>query len=328
MKFGPVPVEAAKGDILAHGQDVLGRKIPKGAVLTEDDIAALKQEGVQEVITARLDENDVPEDIAARQLADALVAEPASFTLGPASVGRVNLFAKMPGLLRVNRTAVVALNMQDPGLTLATLPNYAKIAEGVMIATVKIIPYAVAQHKLSKACAFANDALHICPPVVKSVTLIETELKAKTYNDKGRRVTAARLRPFDVTLTPRCKVAHEERALAQAIIEAPGEAILILTASATSDIRDVAPAALIKAGGRLIHYGMPVDPGNLLFLGQIGEKPVIGLPGCARSPALNGADWILNRVLCGIEVTAHDIMSMGVGGLLKEMPTRPRLRET
>ena len=65
---------------------------------------------------------------------------------------------------------------------------------------------------------------------------------------------------------------------------------------------DVAPEALWQAGGEVVRFGMPVDPGNLLFLGQIERKPVIGLPGCARSPALNGADWVLQRVGCGVEV--------------------------
>jgi molybdenum cofactor cytidylyltransferase len=71
---------------------------------------------------------------------------------------------------------------------------------------------------------------------------------------------------------------------------------------------------------------MPVDPGNLLFLGHRGDTPVIGLPGCARSPALNGADWVLSRVICGVDVTPRDIAGMGVGGLLKEIVTRPQPR--
>ena len=69
-----------------------------------------------------------------------------------------------------------------------------------------------------------------------------------------------------------------------------------------------------------------VDPGNLLFLGTLSERPVIGLPGCARAPALNGADWVLARVMCGINVTDADIAAMGVGGLLKEIPSRPQPR--
>ena len=88
----------------------------------------------------------------------------------------------------------------------------------------------------------------------------------------------------------------------------------------------MAPSAVRRAGGSVERFGMPVDPGNLLFLGQIGERPVIGLPGCARSPALNGADWVLSRVACGIAVSGEDIAAMGVGGLLKEIPTRPQPR--
>ena len=90
---------------------------------------------------------------------------------------------------------------------------------------------------------------------------------------------------------------------------------------------DVAPSAVRLAGGKVTRFGMPVDPGNLLFLGEVGNRPVIGLPGCARSPALNGADWVLERVMCGVPIGDAEISAMGVGGLLKEIPTRPRPRE-
>ncbi|MEL6737069.1 MAG: molybdopterin biosynthesis protein, partial [Pseudomonadota bacterium] len=91
-------------------------------------------------------------------------------------------------------------------------------------------------------------------------------------------------------------------------------------------LHDIAPSALRSAGGKVTRYGMPVDPGNLLFFGACAGKPVIGLPGCARSPALNGADWVLERVICGVALSQADIAHMGVGGLLKEIPTRPRPR--
>lgn len=121
-------------------------------------------------------------------------------------------------------------------------------------------------------------------------------------------------------------VPHQTEALASAIRETQGDVLMILTGSATSDVSDVAPEAVRAAGGQVDRFGMPVDPGNLLFLGSLGERPVIGLPGCARSPALNGADWVLSRVACGIETTGADIAAMGVGGLLKEIPTRPQPR--
>jgi molybdenum cofactor cytidylyltransferase len=123
------------------------------------------------------------------------------------------------------------------------------------------------------------------------------------------------------------EVAHDETALAGALRDLPGEIALILTGSATSDLYDTAPQAVRAAGGTVARFGMPVDPGNLLFLGEQAGRPVLGLPGCARSPALNGADWVLERLACGVAVTGDDIAAMGVGGLLKEIPSRPQLRE-
>jgi molybdenum cofactor cytidylyltransferase len=85
----------------------------------------------------------------------------------------------------------------------------------------------------------------------------------------------------------------------------------------------VVPAAIEQAGGKIRHFGMPVDPGNLLLLGSIEGIDVIGIPGCARSPKLNGFDWVLQRLLANMPVESVDIMHMGSGGLLKDIITRP-----
>ncbi|WP_204333402.1 hypothetical protein, partial [Proteus mirabilis] len=83
--------------------------------------------------------------------------------------------------------------------------------------------------------------------------------------------------------------------------------VLVFGASAIADRRDVIPAALEQAGGEIEHLGMPVDPGNLLMVGRLGEVPVLGAPGCARSPKENGFDWVLTRLLAGLPVTKADI---------------------
>ena len=54
---------------------------------------------------------------------------------------------------------------------------------------------------------------------------------------------------------------------------------------------------------------------------------VLGVPGSARSPRLHGFDWVLQRLVAGVEVTRNDLIRMGVGGMLKEMPGRPLSRE-
>jgi molybdenum cofactor cytidylyltransferase len=125
------------------------------------------------------------------------------------------------------------------------------------------------------------------------------------------------------------RVPHEAAALSPAIttaLDGGADLVLIFGASAIADRRDVIPAGLVAAGGEVAHLGMPVDPGNLLMVGAIGAVPVIGAPGCARSPKENGFDWVLTRLLAGLPVTKADITGMGVGGLLMEIVSRPQPR--
>ncbi len=325
MKFGTVSVAEALGAVLAHSL-VGGKRIPKGTVLEADHVAALIEAGFQDVTVARLEEGDIDEDTAAARLAQAMLAGVDGVRATGAGAGRVNLYANHCGLMRINAEIVHKINAIDPMITVATVPDYHRVDADGMIATLKIIAYAVPSSALDRASAIATGAVSLLRPAFSSATLIETTI-GDTPSDKGRRAMAGRVERMAMGLSERVLVPHQEEPLAQAIANAPGEVIFVLTASATSDVMDVAPQALRQAGGVIERFGMPVDPGNLLFLGRFGEKPVIGLPGCARSPALNGADWVLERVICGLEVSHDDIAAMGVGGLLKEIPIRPMPRE-
>ena len=148
----------------------------------------------------------------------------------------------------------------------------------------------------------------------------------ETLVAKGAAAIEARLAALGLAMHPPATVPHTTAAMAAALREAHGDLVLILGGSATSDAADTAPSGLVAAGGRLVRFGMPVDPGNLLFLGELAGRPVLGLPGSARSPALSGVDWVLERLAAGFSVTGADIAAMGVGGLLKEIPVRPQPR--
>lgn len=329
MRFGPVPLEQAEGAVLAHRVGTAQGVLAKGSVLTAEAVAWLRAEGLVEVIVARHDPGEIGEDAAAARLAAALVPDGTpGLRLTAAATGRVNIYATGPGVLLLDPARIAALNAVHPMITLATLPPFARVETRSMVATVKIIAYAVPEAALIAACAHAMGALRHAAPQLRQVALIETALPDDPQPaPKGRAAMELRLGRLEAALTPRQVVPHRTAALAEALRQAAGDLVLILTASATSDENDVAPAALVAAGGRLIRFGMPVDPGNLLFLGDLAGRPVIGLPGCARSPALNGADWVLERVVCGLTVTGADIAGMGVGGLLKEIPQRGRPRE-
>lgn len=328
MKFGTIPVHSAKSTILAHsiGLGTSGR-LRKGRILTEEDIHRLDDAGVSEVTVARLGDDDVHEDAAAVALANAFVPDvnAQGLRLTAPFTGRVNLLAEGPGVVKLDATAIDAVNSIDPMITIATVPDHQQMRDGGMVATIKIISYGVPATALDKACAEAKASIRLMSPKLTAPRLIVSEIQGGV-GDKGWRATADRVAAFGLELPPPVIVPHQIDDLARAIAASDGDLVMILTASATSDVADVAPQAVFSAGGEVTRFGMPVDPGNLLFVGNYNGVPVIGLPGCARAPALNGADWVMSRAICGIDVSDADIAAMGVGGLLKEIPTRPQPR--
>lgn len=328
MRFGPTPVDDAVGAFLAHALNHGGLTFRKGRVLSAADVAALQAAGIASVITARLDPGDMGEDAAAAALAGPLTGP--GITGGAAFTGRVNLFAGHAGLFLADAARIDAVNAVDESVTIATLPAFAPVAPGQMVATVKIIPFAAPRGAVERSIALmaGKPPLRVASFRPLAAALIQTCLSGTKDGtlDKTVGVTGARLAALGGTLANERRCAHETEALAAAIaaaLERRPDLLLIAGASAITDRRDVLPAAVERAGGVVEHFGMPVDPGNLILLAHIGGVPVLGLPGCARSPKLNGFDWVLQRFAAGVPVGRRDIMGMGVGGLLAEIPSRP-----
>ncbi|WP_077961151.1 NTP transferase domain-containing protein [Ensifer adhaerens] len=331
MRFGSVKTSEAEGAILAHAVKVDETRLPKGHRLSPADIAALIACGAPEVVVARLDPGDLMEDEAATQIAAAIAPDHLRFS--PAATGRVNVYSRVAGLFVATRETVGRLNRIDPAITLACLADHVAVQPGDMVATIKIIPLAVAGQFVEDAQTLlqSHTAFEVKPFAARRAALIATQLPTlkPQVMDKTKTILAARLRQSGSELLSERRVAHTESAVAAAIddLRADHDLLVVFGASAVADPNDVIPAAIRRAGGAVDHVGMPVDPGNLLVLGRIGETPVIGAPGCARSPRENGFDWILDRILAGEWPSFDDITGLGVGGLLSEIPTRPQPRE-
>lgn len=333
MIFGERPVEAASGTILAHSVRAGPLMMKKGRRLSSADVGAMRSAGIERVTVAELEPGDVGEDEAARRLAAALSGP--HLETRPPFTGRVNLHATRRGLFLVDRARLDRVNVVSEALTVATLDPYALVEPAAMVATVKIIPFAVHEAELARCIESASGAaplLRVAPLAGRAVALVQTVLPGtkESLLDKTAAVTQARLSTLDCELTGDRRCAHRIEELATVIGETmsghPG-IILISGTSAITDRRDVIPAAIERAGGTIEHFGMPVDPGNLILLARIGQTPVLGLPGCARSPKLNGFDWVLRRLLCDVPVGRAEVMRMGAGGLLTEIPSRPQPRE-
>jgi len=331
VRFGPVKTSEAEGAMLAHAVKTDEIRLPKGHRLSPADIAALIACGTLEVVVARLDPGDLMEDEAATRIAAAIAPDHLRFS--QAATGRVNVYSRVAGLFVAKRDTVNRLNRIDPAITLACLADHVPVQAGDMVATIKIIPLAVAGQLVEEAQKLlrSHAAFEVKPFSARRAALIATQLPTlkPQVMDKTKTILAARLRQSGSELVTERRVAHTEGAVAAAIDElrADHDLLVVFGASAVADPDDVIPAAVRRAGGVVDHVGMPVDPGNLLVLGRVGEIPVIGAPGCARSPRENGFDWILDRILAGEWPSFDDITGLGVGGLLGEIPTRPQPRE-
>jgi molybdenum cofactor cytidylyltransferase len=329
MRFGEVAVGEAAGAILAHSLRLGATALKKGRVLSPEDIALIAAAGVKRIVAARLDPGDIREDEAANRVASAAAGP--NIVTARAFTGRANLFAGARGLLVVDRERLDRLNSVDEAVTLGTLAPYAVVEPRQMVATVKIIPFAVPEAAVEAAAEFAargKPLLRVAAFAPRRVALIQTRLPGmkESILDKTREVTGQRLHALGCTLAAEERCAHAAADLApriEAAIAAGADMVLVHGASAIVDRRDVIPEAVVAAGGRIDHFGMPVDPGNLLLLGHVGDTPVLGLPGCARSPKVNGFDWVLERLVAGVPVGRDEIMQMGAGGLLAEIPSRP-----
>nr|WP_174822665.1 molybdopterin-binding protein [Ruegeria lacuscaerulensis] len=313
---------------MAHSVQTGDTKLRKGITLTHEHQSQLATAGYSSVTVAQLEPGDCHEDEAARMLASALAPDPeaAGLRVTQPFTGRVNLLAEGPGVAVLDVEALEAFNQVNPMITVATVPQHQQMGPGGMVATIKVISYAVPGADVHEASRLAQRAIRLAMPVFRKAGLIVTDIPGGPPNEKGIAAVRGRVEALGMELSDVRIVPHQTEAIATAVADTQSDVVMILTGSATSDVLDVAPEAVRAAGGQVDRFGMPVDPGNLLFLGTLGERPVIGLPGCARSPALNGADWVLSRVACGIETTGADIAGMGVGGLLKEIPTRPQPR--
>ena len=337
MKFEPVPLTEAKGKILGH--NIAGangqRLLRKGKPLTDEDLEKLHELGRSSVYVAEMEPDDVDENRAARRIAEAICGPGLHISGG--SSGRANLLADEMGILRIDVDRLAGLN-ECNGITLATLATHSPVYKRQIVATVKIIPYAVPESVVSAAETIANETR----PIVRVDVLLShsvgmilsgsTSIHQKLVSDfiplreRIERLGSSLTRTDFVALDDEA----DETALAEMLkqqISAGVKMILIAGETAIMDTHDIVPRAVERAGGTVESVGAPVDPGNLLMLAYVNNVPVVGAPGCARSKKINIVDWLLPRLLVGDRLTRRDIVGLGHGGLLQDVRERGMPRD-
>src|ERR1700691_3268426 len=258
MKFGAVAPKGALGATAVHTIRQGTLVLKKGTLIGAAEVAALEAAGIKEVVVARLEPGDVSEDVAAAEIAKKVAGE--GVHVDRAFTGRANLFAQSAGVLVVDKDAIDQLNRADEAITFATLPAYKPVVAGEMIATVKIIPFAVGKKECDAALAgISKPLLRVAPYRIRKVGVVSTVLPGLSPKviDKTLKITNERLAPAGATIIAERRVPHERKALARALEEVlrqGAELAIVFGASAIADRRDVIPAALEAVGGRIVTF--------------------------------------------------------------------------
>ncbi len=332
MQFGEVPLDEAEGAILAHKLYDAGGKLifNKGHWLEAQDLERLRRYGVERVTVTRLSAADLHEDAAAERIGMAVAGD--HVQLRAPGVGRANLTSARRGVLHVDVPSLELVNNIYDGITIASLRSYSLVEARQMLALVKVVPFGVPAARVvdvERIAEAGGPVLKVLPLLAKRVALIVsgTESTRARLLRSFEAPVRARIEGWGSQLSPPSFTLHDSASIAAAIAAcASADMILVAGISAIIDREDVVPTALERAGGSITLHGLPVDPGTLLMLGYLGETPVVGAPGCIKSPKTNVIDWILPRLLTGERLTRANLVSMGHGGLLKDIAERPMPR--
>ncbi|NBU64610.1 MAG: molybdopterin-binding protein [Chloroflexia bacterium] len=304
------------GAIARHNiSDALGRRlVSKGRVISAADVVQLQLHGIDQVYVVQLDGDDVDEHTAATMVA--VRCSQRGVRILPPHHGRVDVVAESSGVLVVNDQQLQAWHCID-GVTIATVAGWSAVTAGQRIATIKILPFALPRQCLTNT---PRALLAVYPFVRRRVAVVMIGNDAVSARLQRTHIPplAARLVPVMATIVATLQCDTDSQAVAHALHQATTVADIVITVAETSimDRDDVMPQGLRHAGGDIICYGAPVEPGNLLLLGQLAGIPVIGAPGCIRGHARNVVDELLPRIGADFLPSAADVYALANGGLL------------
>ena len=330
MIFGEIKTESSLNGILAsslvlhENRDII--KVKKGTIINENLINLLLKNNIKLVTCAKLDENDVEENKAVYEISkNILNNEQSNLTIKDPRQGRCNIISNINGLLVFDHEQLFLINSVTDEIGVASLKPYSYVKKNQVIASIKAIPFAINKEVLKQIIKASNHCFKVLPFLKKNVHLIQSRNQntLEKVLEKTVVTTKKRLLNCGITSILEKKCNHEIKSLSSKIhesIDENADLILVFGASAICDKNDVVPKSLKKNNGKILRLGMPVEPGNLILLGEIKNAyktiTFIGMPGCARSPKENGVDWILWRILCGLSISNNNINYMGNGGLL------------
>ena len=330
MIFKTVQIQKCIGYILPENIFVIknGKKVKlsKGTKINQQIKNILINNGFKKISGFLLNQNDFDENKASDLIARNICKNKINnLNYKNLNTGRSNIYSTTSGLFIYNTNNLIKLN-NNSKIAISAIRPFSKVEKNQELITAKVIPYGIDKKLLEKNCLKLKDAFKVVPFKKKNITLIQTfdgrineKLIIKSRNVTKRRLELCGIKTFKEIIIP-----HRDDILCEKIqicINQNVDIILIIGSHAITHIKDVIPNAIKMSGAKIIRFGIPVEPGNLLLLSKFNSSNkdiyIIGMPSCAKSPKENGLDWVLWRILCNINFKNSNINELSVGGLIK-----------
>lgn len=320
-----VKLDKAIGMVLGHDVTKIvpgkfkGPGFHRGHVIRKEDITELLSMGKEHVYVMELEKGEVHEEEAALRIAKAICGS--GIEPSEPREGRVNLKAKVSGILRVNRRLLENINSLGE-IVIATLHANIVCHVGMTVAATKIIPLFTGEAKVSEVeqiCQRRDKVVEVTPIGKKRVGVVITgnEVFKGRIKDKFGEVMQRKIEALGSVINHQIIVPDDVTLIAQAIAEmrAKGSEIIVICGGLSVDPDDVTVEGIRHSGAEIISYGAPVMPGTMCLYAIWKGIPILGAPACVIHDPATVFDLLLPRVLAGVEIAYEDIVQMGHGGL-------------
>ena len=300
-----------------------GAAFKRGHVITPEDIPALLDLGKRTVFIWEEQAGEIHEEDAALRMAAMIPVEGAHYT-GP-SEGKMLLFADRPGMLRVNRALLRAVNSIGD-LTISTLRDHYPVEAGARLASMRIVPLVTEEEQIRRAEALCagKKLLELKPyhPRRAGVVITGSEVYTGRIKDKFEPVVRAKLArwPGEIVGVTVCDDDLDMIVSAAQAHLAKGADFLIFTGGMSVDPDDLTPTAIRRLGADIVTHGVPAQPGNMTLVAYLGEVPILGIPGAAISMPTTMFDVLLPQIYAGDRLTKEELVGLAEGGLCQLCP--------
>ncbi|MEI8216478.1 MAG: molybdopterin-binding protein [Eubacteriales bacterium] len=296
-----------------------GRLFKKGHIIKSEDIAKLLDIGKENIYVWDLQNGYTHENEAAMQIAMAASGSGVEFT--EPNEGKVVITAAIEGLLKINVERLFEVNAIDQ-IVLSTIKGNRFVQKGKQVAGARIVPLVIEDHflrQIEELCGGNDPIIEVKPFKSFQVGVITTgsEIYHGRIKDQFGPILKTKFEALGSHIMQQIFVPDSIEEIVKAVHDLLGKGadMIAVTGGMSVDPDDLSPSGIRAAGGKVITYGAPVLPGAMFMLAEIGDIPVVGLPGCVMYHKASVFDLVIPRILSGEKITREDITKLAYGGM-------------